>query len=106
MHPVPRLSVLPVTLSGATGTPRRNSMVKWLFPSRRNSKAQPFGDALTTDTPTRAGHRDLVGIVVELPAAWSSVITIFRSRALAFVVFVELGGNAAAVINYANRVVV
>jgi len=26
--------VLPVTLSGATGTPCRNSM-KWLFPSRR-----------------------------------------------------------------------
>src|SRR5215471_228423 len=48
---VPRLSVLPVTLRGATATPRRNSM-KWVWPSRRMVSLSQSESALTTDTPT------------------------------------------------------
>jgi len=44
-------------LSGATATPRRNSM-KWLLPSRR-CQPEPVGERVTTETPTPCSRGDL-----------------------------------------------
>ena len=48
---VPRRSVVPVTASGATGTPWRNSI--WCtLPLRQMRSFSHSDSALTTDTPT------------------------------------------------------
>src|SRR5437660_8550627 len=79
---------------------------KVALPVASNGKTQPLGEGIDH------GHahavqatRDPVGVVVELSTRVKLGHHDLRRRALPFVVFVPLGGNAAAVSDYADRVV-
>ena len=79
---------------------------KVAFPVASNGKPQPLGERVDhrhADAMQAAG--DLVRIVVELSTGVKLGHHDLCRRALPFVVFVELSGNSAPVIDYADRVV-
>src|SRR3954470_103432 len=80
---VPRRSLRPVTLSGSTATPSRNS-IWFTCPSRQIVRRSHSESAFTTDTPTPCRPPDtLYELESNLPPACSSVMTISAAERLA-----------------------
>src|SRR3954469_21810901 len=80
---VPRRSLAPVSFSGATASPLRNSI--WCtLPSRQMVRRNHSESAFTTDTPTPCRPPDtLYEFESNLPPACSSVMTISAAERLA-----------------------
>ena len=102
---VPRRSVVPATASGATGTPRRNS-IWWILPLRQMLQLQPVGqrvDHRHADAVQAARH--LVAVLVELAARVQLGHHDFGGGAMLVVVVLDVGRDAAAVVDHRYRVV-
>src|SRR5690606_17211888 len=71
-----------------------------------NGQAQPLGQGVHAGHPHAVQTaRDLVGVVVELPAGMQFGHDDFRGAAMEFVVFVDVGGDAPPVVADRNTVV-
>src|SRR3954465_13213068 len=113
---VPRRSLRPVTLSGSTATPSRNSI--WFprppvakldlvpLPVTPDREAQPLGERVHHRYADAVqATRYLVRVGVEFAAGVQLGHDDLGGRALGLVVVLDTGGDAAAVVDDRDRVV-